>query len=156
MKKVLGTIAIITLCFGANAQMIDRGIGLRTSSGNDGIGVEASYAHAVSDRNKIEAGIGINTDSNVHGNSLLNFGAAYHWVNEFGTGFNWFAGPAVLFHISNKSAVGVGGQGGVGYNFKTELSVPVVAGFDVRPLLTFGQRRDMAWTFGIFARYILD
>lgn len=151
-KIIISIISIIALLSAANAQVEDRAIGLRFGGGNFGGGAEVNYLHGLSDVNRIEVGLGINS---LNGNSYMNIAGIYQWVFELEQGFSWYAGPgAQLLLVENATTIMIGGELGIEYNFNTELDVPLQLGIDTRPMLNLGDGDGFGWGVALSARYI--
>lgn len=144
MKNVLVLVALLT-GFSSVAQVNPHAIGLRGGSGSYGSGAEISYQHGLGDANRIELDLGWGGNNSIVNNySRLYVAGIYHWNWNITEGLNWFAGPgAVLGLHSGKNnsvddglTLGVGGQVGIEYDFN-DLDVPLLLGFDVRPMWRF-------------------
>ena len=144
-------VAIIAISFAANAQVEDHAIGLRFGGGNFGSGTEINYLHGMGDANRLELGFGINS---LNGGSYMNVVGIYQWVFELEKGFSWYAGPgAQMLFVKNASAILVGGEVGIEYNFNTELDVPLQLGLDTRPMFNLGDGDGFGWGVALSARY---
>ena len=151
MKKGVLSILILLSTIALNAQIESQAIGGRFGGGNLGGGFEASYQHALSDVNRIEADLGINS---YKGSSYFNIAGIYHWVWQLEEGFNWFAGPGVQFlGLKNNSAFGVGGQIGIEYNFNVNLDTPLLISIDTRPMMNFASKNEFGWAAALGIRY---
>lgn len=152
MKKLVLLIIIFTATISAHAQFESRAIGVRFGGGNYGGGFEANYQHGLSDVNRLEFGLALNS---WNGSSYVSFAGVYQWVWELGEGFNWYAGPGAQFlAVSNASAIGVGGQIGVEYNFNINLDTPLNISLDMRPMLNFASgNNDFGWAGALGIRY---
>lgn len=153
MKKI-GLIFLLTLSFSfvVNAQVEPHAIGVRLGGGNYGGGFEASYQHGLGDANRLEFDLGINSHKN---SSYFSLAGTYQWVWELGEGFNWYAGPGAQFiGVKNASAIGVGGQIGVEYNFNVALETPLQISIDTRPMINFASgNNDLGWGAALGIRY---
>ncbi len=153
MKKIiLAFITIFVISYAGNAQVEPHAIGLRLGGGNYGGGAEISYQHGFGDVNRLEMDLGLNSKNS---SSYMSIAGIYQWVWAIDQGFNWFAGPgAQLLLISNSSALGIGGDIGVEYDFNVELDTPLQLSLDARPMWNFfSGRNDMGWAVGLSIRY---
>ncbi|NQX96715.1 MAG: hypothetical protein HRT73_02400 [Flavobacteriales bacterium] len=151
MKKIiLSIITIITISFSVNAQVEDHAIGVRLGGGNNGSGFEASYQHGLSDINRLEVDLGWGSKNSV---SVMSVAATYQWLFQLEGALNWYAGPGAQFLLASKfgstaTAIGVGGQLGVEYNFN-ENDVPLLLSLDTRPMIQFGDNFFDGFGLGI-------
>jgi len=154
MKKIILAITtLLMISFTANAQVEDRAIGLRFGGGNFGSGTEINYLHGMGSSNRIEVGLGINS---FNGGSYMNIVGIYQWVFELEKGFSWYAGPGTqMLFVKNASAIMIGGEVGVEYNFNTELDVPLQIGLDSRPMFNLGDGDGFGWGVALSVRYTL-
>ena len=152
MKKViLSILAVVVIGLTANAQVEPYAIGLRFGGGNFGGGSEINYLHGIGDANRAEIGVGFNS---FDGASYMSLAGVYQWVFEFEEGFSWFVGPgAQLFLISNASAILLGGEVGVDYNFNTKLDIPLQVGLDTRPMFNLGDGNGFGWGVTLKVHY---
>lgn len=152
MKKItLLLVAITFIVMGAKAQVEPQAIGVRLGGGNFGGGAEINYQHALGDVNRLEFGLGLNS---LNGSSYMNLSGVYQWTWELGEGFNWYAGPgAQLLLVKNASAILVGGQVGVEYNFNVNLDTPLMISMDTRPMVNLGDGDGFGWGIGLGIRY---
>ncbi|KAA6348883.1 hypothetical protein EZS27_003683 [termite gut metagenome] len=127
MKKIIFSLilAIGSICM-VNAQ--DNAIGLRL-----GYSAEASFQHALSSANRLEADLGLNFGKD----NGLNLSGTYQWVwdlSALSQGFNWYAGVGAGLGIWDKEfALGVIGQVGIEYHF----DIPLQVSLDYRPGIWF-------------------
>ena len=151
-KRISVIIVIITLAISASAQVEPQAIGGRFGGGNYGGGFEVTYQHALGDVNRLELDLGINSYNK---STFFRVAGIYQWVWELGEGFNWYAGPGVQFlAIKNSSALGVGGQIGVEYNFNVNLDTPLMISIDTRPMMNFASgASDFGWGAALGVRY---
>jgi len=152
MRKVILVMAtiIVAVC-SANAQVEPLAIGLRFGGGNFGSGAEINYLHGIGESNRAEIGLGINS---FEGGSYLNVAGIYQWVFSLEEGFSWYAGPgAQLLLVSNSSAVFLGGEVGVDYNFKPNLEIPLRVALDTRPMFNLGEGSGIGWGIRLSAHY---
>ncbi len=152
MKRgILVAAVLMILSLTSTAQVEPHAIGLRFGGGNFGGGAELNYLHGFGDANRLELGFGINS---LNGGSYMNVVGVYQWVFDLSEGFSWYAGPgAQLLLVSNASAILVGGEVGVEYNFNTNLDVPLQLGLDTRPMFNLGDGDGFGWGVALSARY---
>ncbi len=152
MKKLVLLLFIGLNVFSVNAQMEPQAIGVRFGGGNYGGGFEVNYQHALGDANRLELGLALNSYNK---SSYVSFAGIYQWVWELGEGFNWYAGPGAQFlAVKNASAIGVGGQIGVEYNFNVNLDTPLMISIDMRPMMNFASGvNDFGWAGALGVRY---
>jgi hypothetical protein len=152
MKKIiLLTITFIAISLAGQAQVEPHAIGLRFGGGNFGGGAELNYLHGISDANRVELGLGINS---LNGGSYMSITGVYQWVFELEQGFSWYAGPgARLLLVSNASAIMVGGEIGAEYNFNTELVVPLQVSLSTRPMFNIGDGDGFGWGIALGVHY---
>ena len=152
MKKVvLVIITVLVMALGVKAQVEPHAIGLRFGGGNFGGGSEINYLHGFGDANRLEVGLGINSFS---GSSYMNVVGVYQWVFELEQGFSWYAGPgANMLFVSNASAILLGGEVGLDYNFNTDLDVPLQLGLNTRPMFNLGDGEGFGWSVALTAHY---
>lgn len=156
MKKLVFAVLAIAVCSAAHAQVDKNAIGLRIGGGNLA-GAEFSYQLGFNNVNRLELDLGFG--GNNHYNAIGLCGI-YHWVWNIGTeGFNWYVGPGAglsLFSgkndIPNYTGVSIGGQIGLGFNFRIPLQLTI----DTRPMwdLTAGDGADtFGWGLALGVRY---
>jgi hypothetical protein len=152
MKKILFSgIVIVLMSFTAKSQVEPHAIGLRFGGGNFGSGFELNYLHGMGDANRIEVGLGLNS---LNGASYTRIVGIYQWVWSLEEGFSWYAGPgAQLLMVKNASAILVGGEIGVEYNFNTNLDTPLQVGLDTRPMFNLGDGDGFGWELALSVRY---
>lgn len=153
MKKIiLSLFSLLVLSFSGISQIESHAIGGRFGGGNLGSGFEINYQHGLSDINRLELGLGINGRN---GYSYFNLAAVYQWVWQLEEGFGWYVGPgAHLLGRNNGSAIGVGGQLGLEYNFNTNLDTPLLISIDTRPMFNFASGgNDFGWAAALGIRY---
>lgn len=152
MKKIILGLTFISTVLLSNAQVEPQAIGVRFGGGNYGSGFEANYQHALGDVNRLELGVALNSNNGV---SYFSAAGVYQWVWELGEGFNWYAGPGAQFlAVKNASAIGVGGQIGVEYNFNVNLDTPLLISIDTRPMMNFASgNNDFGWAAALSVRY---
>jgi len=155
MKKLISFAVIAMLaCFTANAQVDKNAFGLRIGSGSYS-GAELSYQIGMGSDNRLELDLGFSTNNSYN---LVGLAGIYQWVWPIGSnGFNWYAGPgAGLSMVNGKGnrdnyfGVVVGGQIGIGYNFKSPLQLTL----DTRPMWDFLADNDaFGWGLALGLRY---
>jgi hypothetical protein len=152
MKRIfLSIVTLIFLTISGNAQVEPHAIGVRLGGGNFGSGAELNYLHGIGDANRIELGLGLNS---LNSSSYMNLVGVYQWVWSLEQGFNWYVGPgAQLLLVKNASAILVGGEVGVEYNFNTNLEVPLLIGLDTRPMFNLGDGDGFGWGVALSIRY---
>ena len=153
MKKViLALITLFTVSLSSVAQVEPHAIGGRFGGGNYGGGFEISYQHGLGDANRLELDLGMNSH---HGYSYFSLAGIYQWVWQLESGFNWYAGPGAQFlGLKNSSALGIGGQLGLEYNFNTSLDTPLLISIDTRPMINFASGgSDFGWAAALGIRY---
>jgi len=125
----------------SQAQINEHALGLRLGAGNS-FGTQISYQHGLSNYNRVECNLGINSNNNGNG---FNLSGIYQWVWNIEGGFNWYAGPAATIGSwSYKSGydgsrhsgayLGIGGQIGAEYNFS---EIPILVSIDTQPMIGF-------------------
>lgn len=159
-KKLSVLVIILASAFSMQAQDISKhAIGLRLGD-SDGFGAEINYQHALSERNRIEAGFGWRSTNRTEAIKLTGL---YQWVWNIDGGFNWYAGPGggigqIAFDDGffndrkNEAFVFIAGNIGLEYNF----DFPLLVSIDFRPEFGFGDYRDdVDFDIGLSARYQL-
>lgn len=141
MKKVLLVLLVVVSGFTvASAQK--NAIGLRL-----GGGAEATYQREFSERNRLEANLGIDFWGGFELTGL------YQWVwdlSALAPGFKWYAGVGAGIAAWGGFDLGVRGDIGIEYNFKFPLQLSL----DYQPGLYFLQGvHYYPYGFGISARY---
>ena len=125
MKKVFLSI-LLTICTIALTNAQQNAIGLRLGFNRFGV-AEASYQRFVSDRNRFELDLGLDTGNSIHVSGI------YQWVwdlSQLEQGFKWYAGPGVgLFLHESGMKIGLLGNLGIEYTFEFPLQVFI----DIRP-----------------------
>lgn len=155
MKKIILSLTIVfATVFTAQSQVNPHAIGLRSGGGGNGYGFgnEISYQHGLGDVNRLELDLGFRSHRNGgfggdYKTSYTTISGVYHWVMSIEGGFNWFVGPGAQIGVGSYSynllgttysdswlSIGLGGQIGVEYDFN-EFDVPILLGFDIRPML---------------------
>jgi hypothetical protein len=127
MKKVLvGLVLLVGAVNFSSAQVNPHAIGLRFGQGY-GFASEVTYQHGLGTANRLEADLGIDGDN-------LNFTGIYQWNWNIVDGLNWYVGPGATVGLwSNTINLGVGGQIGLEYDFKS-LGAPILVSLDSRPM----------------------
>jgi hypothetical protein len=88
MNKIIFTFFFVVLVNLGIAQVANHGIGLRLGGGS-GFGTEISYQHGLSDKNRLEFDLGLQSGSHYNAWGLAGL---YQWVWPIQDGFNWYAG----------------------------------------------------------------
>ncbi len=142
MKKFIITLALAVSFVGViRAQADGKSIGLRL-----GYPTEISFQSGLSDKNRIELGLGFRTYGYGGNSNYTEFGLSgvYQWVwdlKALADGFNWYAGVGAgvdfySFSYLNTTYSGVPvsilGQIGIEYNFS---ELPLRLSLDYRPAL---------------------
>ncbi|MBK7035044.1 MAG: hypothetical protein IPI31_10150 [Bacteroidetes bacterium] len=133
MKKLLLILFAIGSFSVASAQIYGNALGVRF-----GYGGGISYQHQLNKTNRVEADLGMGLGNSY---SYFRLTAAYHWVFDIGTGWNFYVGPAITVgsqflkndYLGNgKEGLFImgGGQLGVEYNWQ---SLPFQISLDVLP-----------------------
>ena len=151
MKKFVVGLSFIFLGFISYAQVEPHAIGIRFGGGNFGGGAELNYLHGLGESNRLELGMGLKS---LNGGSYMNIAGIYQWVFSLEEGFSWYVGPgAQMYLVKNASAILVGGEIGVEYNFNTVLEVPLQIGIDSRPMINLGDGEGFGWGAALSVRY---
>lgn len=147
MKKAISFIVLSIFFIGLSAENHPNALGIRSLSGGFGLGGELSYQRALSDNNRLELDLGWSrgSGSNLGIGNRTSFSVltgVYQWVNEIGSGFDWFygvGGQLISYNTSVNSGflLGLGGQIGVEYDFN-ELNAPFQVSLDFRPMGVLG------------------
>lgn len=159
-KKLLVLVFIMASAISAQAQDIStHAIGLRLGN-SDGFGTEINYQHALSERNRLEAGLGWRRSNRT---DVIKLTGLYQWVWNIDGGFNWYAGPGggigqIIFYKAffndrnNETFAFITGGIGLEYSF----DFPLLVSIDFRPEFGFGNyRNDVDFDIGLSARYQL-
>jgi len=138
MKKFFLVVVFLAgITFIINAQVDGRALGLRF-----GFGGELSYQHPLSEINRLEFDLGLNS---WQGDLFLS--GLYHVVNDLSSladGFNWYYGAGLGAGLGeNYVVVGVLGQIGIEYNLKKH---PFQFSLDWRPGVFITPVIDLGWT----------
>ena len=142
MKKLLSVLAFVTLCSAANAQEL--GIRLVDALGNSEA-VDAIFSTGKFSRIHADVSFGNN---GVGVEALWDF--LYRPLG--GEEFNWYAGVGPSMRIDDPFWLGVSGEIGLEYRFKT---APVALGLDWRPTFMIVESTEFwAGGFGFNARYV--
>lgn len=155
MRKtaILCLLAVMACWTTVSAQVDRNALGLRIGGGTVS-GAEISYQVGVSSKNRVEIGLGFG--GNNHYNRI-GLAATYQWVWNIGhEGFNWFIGPGAGVAFNNGkedrqdyTALGLGGQIGLGFNF----NIPLQLTLDTRPFWDFGDESEFNWGLALGIRY---
>ena len=125
-KFVLALVLMAGTFFSANAQVDGKAIGLRFGSVT-----EVSYQHPLSDANRVELDLGLNSWQ-------IGLTGVYHWVKDLSSvtdGLNWYVGPGLQVGttyggvLTNGFTLGIVGQIGAEYTF----NFPLQLSLDYRP-----------------------
>lgn len=160
-RTLLLLVAIVAFGWQGNAQQIsDHVIGLRFG-GNDGMGPEINYQHALHSNNRLEVGLGWYSRTHFSSTKLTGI---YQWVWHLQDGFNWYAGPGGGIGFSsyktgyysdptrgNESNTYILLTGDVGIEYLFDF--PLTISLDVRPQINFGNNDNLNLDVGISARY---
>jgi len=143
---LLLALAVIGFTARIQAQEISKNaIGIRIGD-NDGLGTEISYQRGLSDNNRLEVGLGWNSNNNVSAYKLTGL---YQWVFKLDGNFNWYVGAGggvgqIDFdsdfpgNPDNETFFFAAGDIGIEYNF----DIPLLISIDFRPEIGFGDFRD--------------
>lgn len=159
MKKVFFTVVFaVGFLISAEAQNIaDNAIGVRIGD-NKGFGTEINYQRGLSERNRLEFGLGWRATRNYDAFKLTGL---YQWVWNIESGFNWYVGAgggagSVSWDrrdFPDRRSDGfafVAGNIGIEYNF----DIPLLLSLDFRPEVGFGRYRDdLGFDVGLGVRY---
>lgn len=136
MKSVVTAgIILLFVLTGVEAQINPRVFGGRLEGGQSLVLAEASYQHALGDKNRLELDLGLG------GNPLhtrLFLSGIYHWHWNIKSGFNWYLGPGGGVGLIHHKATtylnfAVCGQVGIEYNFLIH-GLPLLVSIDARPM----------------------
>ncbi len=163
-KSILLIIVIAAFGFQSNAQEISKNaIGVRIGD-SGGFGPEVNYQRTLGDNNRLELGLGWQSDRNYDTAKLTGI---YQWVWNIDGSFNWYAGPGAGVGLEryeyydtdspfnnkkyrdSEAFVFVTGDVGIEYNF----DFPLLVSLDVRPRVNLGSRDDLNIGVGLSARY---
>ncbi len=153
-KKVLIFLLGLFMCFTTKSQIDPHAIGLRIGGG-DNFGVEVSYQHGFSKKNRVELDLGFGGNDNY---SRIGLAGIYHWAWNIGNeGLNWYVGPGAGLSINSGKndhgdyvGLAIGGQIGLGFNFK----IPLQLTLDTRPMWDFLADDDaFGWGLALGVRY---
>lgn len=151
MKKVLFSLVLLFVSVVyVPAQVNPHAIGLRLGGGVF-FGGEVSYQQGIGSVNRVEFDLGFN------GNGTTLSGI-YQWNWNIVNGLNWYVGPGAtigLLGTKNSSYfnVGVGGQIGLEYDFKS-LDVPILVSIDSRPMWNFSNPYGFDSYSALSVRYV--
>lgn len=161
MTKKFLIIGILVLAgLYAQAQVNPHAIGVRIGGNGDLNGLEVSYQHGFSEKNRLELDLGFG------GNSAVNrmfLAGIYHWDWNITEGLNWYVGPGAGLSLFNYrdddrddyADLAIGGQIGMEYDFNTE-NAPVLLSLDFRPMWDFigdGDYSGFGWGLALGIRY---
>ena len=88
MNKLIFTSIFVILVNLSMAQVAEHALGLRLGGGS-GFGTEISYQHGLSDLNRLEFDLGLQSHKDYNAWGLTGL---YQWVWNIDEGFNWYAG----------------------------------------------------------------
>ena len=150
MKKFI-IVAALVLGFAVAASAQPKALGLHL-----GYGAELSYQHTISDKNFIEADLGLGDFAYLNIAGIYNYMIARpDWTNTGSWGF--YAGPGIALGAGkNVFNIGVAGQAGLEYTFDFPLQLSV----DIRPqlgLVSAGEVKKFGiwgWYPNLSARYV--
>ena len=159
MNKLFITTILFLFASTITAQEIsDNTIGLRFGD-DDGLGVEISYQKALSDINRLEAGLAWRSNDNYNAYKLT---ATYQWLFpiESISGMNWYVGVgggfgswSVKRDVSAKGGSFLFAAGDIGLEYKFEF--PLLISLDFRPELGFvSYNNDLGLDIAFGARYV--
>lgn len=127
MKKLLlvfGLLLATTIT--VNAQEISKNtIGLTFSSSNVTNGLEITYQHKISNRNRLQFDLG---KSFKHSQFFIT--GEYQWVWKIENKLNWFIGPGVGYSNTGDSFLGFANTG-IEYNF----NIPLLISIETQPII---------------------
>ncbi|WP_347374708.1 hypothetical protein [Aequorivita sp. Q41] len=161
-KSILVVLAVVAFGWQATSQEIsENAIGLRFGD-NDGFGTEVNYQRGLGDNNRLELGLGWNSDRHYDAIKLTGI---YQWVWNIDGGFNWYAGPGAGVGLvsyddyndkdpfdkdkTTDAYAFITGDIGIEYNF----DFPLLISFDFRPQFNLGYLDDAGFDIGLSARY---
>lgn len=136
MKKILLGVAFVVAAITVNAQ--NDAIGVRLGAGSD-YGAEVSYQKGISDANRMQFDLGLNSRNDYFGAYLT---GTYQWKWNLVDNLEWFVGPGAQVGFYNynpagtnndKSGLGIGVGGIIGLDY-TFSSVPIQLSLDTRPM----------------------
>lgn len=155
MKKFFLFLVIASfVSLSAGAQVDRNALGVRLGGGAS-FGGEFSYQLGFSNVNRLELDLGFGGDSDY---SRMSLAGTYQWVWPIGgDGFNWFVGPGAGISLNNGKkdhndyfGMAIGGQIGLGYNFKIPLGLTL----DTRPMWDFlSDDNGFNWGLALGVRY---
>jgi hypothetical protein len=149
-KRILCLICSVFFFTHFSAQVNPNAIGLRSGGGYGGAyGGEISYQKAFGSENRLEIDFGWSNrrdefwKNKAWRYNQIAFSGIYHWVYNLTEGLNWFIGPGAqigffddYYNENSGISLALGGQIGIEYDFN-QHSVPLLLGFDVRPMIDF-------------------
>jgi len=116
----------------ANAQQ--NALGLRLGFYYGGV-AEASFQHYLSELNRVEINLGLDTSNAIH------VTGAYQWVfdlSQLEQGFKWYAGVGGGAYIGKNARIGILGNLGIEYTFEFPLQLSL----DIRPIFYLNRLSD--------------
>lgn len=163
MKRTLATLALVFgAVFYSNAQVNDHAIGLRLGGYDGDNGIEISYQHGFSEKNRVELDLGLRGGKYF---SSTTFTGVYHWDWNIIEGLNWYVGPGAAVNFwrwkdnsNNKDSgvnIAIGGQIGLEYDFQ-DLGAPILVSLDTRPMYDINGYggSGFGWGYALGVRYI--
>ncbi len=154
----IGIVLFMTTFFAQAQEIADNTIGLRFGD-DDGLGAEISYQKAISEINRIEAGLAWRNGKNYNAFKLT---GTYQWVFpiESISGMNWYVGAggglgswSAKSNYTGESGTFLFAAGDIGLEYKFEF--PLLISLDFRPELGFvSYNNDLGLDFAFGARYV--
>ncbi len=154
----IGIVLFMTTFFAQAQEIADNTIGLRFGD-DDGLGAEISYQKAISEINRIEAGLAWRSGNNYN---AFKFTGTYQWVFpiESISSMNWYVGAGGgigSWSVKNNYIGGSGtflfAAGDIGLEYKFEF--PLLISLDFRPELGFvSYNNDLGLDIALGVRYV--
>lgn len=144
-KHIVLVLFIMTNFSVFSQRISDNALGLRLGD-NDGFGTEINYQRALGENNRLEAGLGWNSNKNVSAYKLTGI---YQWVWNLDGNFNWYVGAGggigqIVFkddfpgNNDDETFAFIAGDIGVEYDF----DIPLLISLDFRPEIGFANYGD--------------
>lgn len=159
MRKTVLVLFALMLGTAAFGQINKHALGLRLGGGNS-VNNEISYQYGLSNKNRLEADLGLRSDRYYNAFSLSGI---YQWVWGIESGFSWYAGVGGQlgsWSWKNKYAgnddsgtwLSVLGQVGIEYQFS---EIPIQIAIDTRPSIGLvNYNSDLGyWDLALSVRY---
>jgi hypothetical protein len=154
MNKFFLTFIFILLVNLGFSQVANHGIGLRLGGGN-GFGTEISYQHGLSDKNRLEFDLGLQSGGHY---SAWGLSGLYQWVWPIENRFNWYAGVGGRIgswnwdtgYIDNNNGFFLAAAGDIGIEYSFPIGIQL--SLDARPtinLINSGDSFNNTIAFGI-------